>query len=62
MGKNWIHVQDGSSHDDNFDLTVTTDATATVGDTITVSGNITLDKDFGYGYFYPVLMENATVN
>jgi hypothetical protein len=59
MGKNWVHLQDGTEYNDSFDLTVTTDATATVGETLTFEGRITLDRDFGYGYKYDVLMEDA---
>lgn len=61
MGKNWLHVRDGSGSKaakDN-DLTVTTDATATVGDIVTISGIVSVDKDFGAGYAYPVIVENA---
>jgi predicted RNA-binding protein len=59
MGKNWIHIQDGSEFEGEYDLTVTTAGEAVVGDTITIEGKITLDKDFGYGYFYNVLMEEG---
>ena len=60
MDKNWIHLQDGTSSDKDFDLTATSpDLKATVGDTLTLEGKIILDKDFGYNYFYKVLMENA---
>jgi hypothetical protein len=59
MGKNWIHIQDGSEFDGSFDLTITTDQKVAVGDIITFEGKIVLDKDFGYGYFYNVLMEDA---
>jgi hypothetical protein len=59
MGKNWIHLQDGSEYDGNYDLTITTDATVTVGQTVTFEGKIALDKDFGYGYSYSVLMEDG---
>lgn len=61
MGKNWLHVRDGSGSKatkDN-DLTVTTDGTAKVGDVVTVSGVVAVDKDFGAGYAYPVILENA---
>ncbi len=61
MGKNWLHVRDGSGSKaakDN-DLTVTTDATAKVGDIVTISGIVAVDKDFGAGYAYPVIVENA---
>jgi hypothetical protein len=59
MGKNWIHIQDGSEFQGGFDLTITTDQKVAVGDIITLEGKIVLDKDFGYGYFYNVLMEDA---
>lgn len=59
MGKNWIHIQDGTDYNGDFDLTITTNSTLTVGDTVTVEGKITLKKDFGYGYFYEVIMEEG---
>ncbi len=61
MGKNWLHVRDGSGSKaakDN-DLTVTSDATAKVGDVVTATGVVSIDKDFGAGYAYPVIVENA---
>jgi len=59
MGRNWIHVQDGSEYNGAFDLTITTDSELAVGDTVTFEGRITLKKDFGYGYFYDVIMEDG---
>ncbi|MBE3085334.1 MAG: hypothetical protein IMZ64_03835 [Bacteroidetes bacterium] len=59
MGKNWVHIQDGTEFEGGFDLTITTDKQASVGETITFEGKIVLDKDFGYGYFYNVLMEDG---
>lgn len=59
MGKNWIHIQDGSEFQGGFDLTITTDQQVSVGDTVTFEGIIALDKDFGYGYYYNVLMEDG---
>ena len=59
MGKNWVHLQDGTESEGLYDLTVTTDKEVSVGDVITFEGKIALDKDFGYGYFYSVLMEDA---
>ena len=61
MGRNWVHIQDGSESDGKFDLTVTTDQSVTVGDVVTFSGEIALDKDFGAGYTYEVIMENAKI-
>lgn len=61
MGKNWIHIQDGTKEGKYYDLTVTTNATVKMGEIITVKGNITLDKDFGAGYAYDVIMEDALI-
>jgi hypothetical protein len=59
MGKNWIHIQDGTEFKGAYDLTITTDSQLTVGDTVTFEGKITLKKDFGYGYIYEVIMEDG---
>lgn len=61
MGKNWLHIEDGTGKAGAKDLTVTTTTSAKVGDTVLVSGPITLDKDFGYGYKYAVIMQGAKV-
>lgn len=62
MGKNWIHLQDGTDYNGEFDLTVTSDFQALLGTIVTVEGKIALDKDFGYGYEYSILMEDATIS
>jgi hypothetical protein len=59
MGKNWIHIQDGTKDGENFDLTITTLDKVTVGEVVTFEGTIALKKDFGYGYFYELIMEDA---
>lgn len=59
MGKNWIHIQDGTGDLNTADLTITTLDQVKVDDLVTFEGTITLDKDFGYGYFYALLMEDA---
>jgi hypothetical protein len=59
MGKNWIHIQDGSGDSGNFDLAVTTLDGMKMDDVVTFEGTITLNKDFGAGYFYEVIMEDA---
>jgi len=61
MGTNWIHLQDGSGSEGTNDLTVTTDTTVNVGDTVLVTGKLTTDKDFGYGYKYDLIIEEAKV-
>ncbi|MCX6291679.1 MAG: hypothetical protein NT126_07930 [Bacteroidetes bacterium] len=61
MKKNWIHIQDGTDFSGKFDLTITTDQEVKTGDNITAEGVISLDKDFGFNYFYEVLMEDAKI-
>jgi hypothetical protein len=63
LGTNWLHIQDGSGDatEGSNDLLVTSAAEAAVGDTVVVTGDIVLDKDFGAGYSYAVLMEDASL-
>lgn len=61
MGKNWIHLQDGTGTEDTHDLTVNTATNVEVGDTVLVSGVLVIDRDFGYGYQYDVIIEDARV-
>lgn len=61
MGKNWIHLRDGSGSaaDNTHDLLVTTTEQAAPGDVLTVDGVVRTDKDFGAGYAYKVMIEEA---
>jgi len=63
MGKNWIHLRDGtgSAADNTNDLIVTSKEEAKVGDVITVKGVVRTDKDFGAGYSYKAIVEEATL-
>ena len=61
MGKNWLHLRDGTGKEPSNDLTVTTQNRAKVGDTVLVEGVVTLDKDLGSGYQYDVIIEDAKV-
>lgn len=61
MGKNWLHIKDGTGAAGADDLVVTTDATANVGDTVLVDGVVATDKDFGSGYKYAVIVEDAKI-
>jgi len=63
MGKNWVHLRDGtgSAADDTNDVLVTTMNQAKVGDVMTVKGIVHTNKDFGAGYSYKVLIEEATL-
>ena len=59
MDRNWVHLQDGTSDAGNYDLTITTTEEATPGEVATFEGKIVVNKDFGSGYAYDVLMEDA---
>jgi sporulation protein YlmC with PRC-barrel domain len=63
MGKNWLHLADGTGSPANkdHDITVTTSQVAAVGDVVLVNGVLNTDRDFGAGYAYPVIVEDATV-
>jgi hypothetical protein len=63
LGKNWLHLQDGTGDAaaKTNDLTVTSMATASVGDVVTATGVVAVDKDFGAGYAYPVILEDAQI-
>lgn len=63
LGRNWIHLQDGSGSAENRtnDLTITTGDDVKLGDVITVQGVLGIDKDFGAGYAYAAILENARV-
>ncbi len=63
MSRNWIHLRDGSAGQAGAnDLTVTTDDRAQVGDTVVVKGRVGVNRDFGFGYRYDVMLESATVD
>jgi starvation-inducible outer membrane lipoprotein len=55
MGRNWVHIRDKSGKD----LTITTNSVVNVSDAVAFKGKITLEKDFGAGYKYDVIMEEA---
>lgn len=61
MGKNWLHVKDGTGASGTDDLVVTTSVAAKVGDKVLVNGKVAADKDFGSGYRYDVIVEDAEV-
>jgi hypothetical protein len=63
MKTNWVHIQDGTSYHGNFDLTITThDAiNFAIDDVISFKGKLILNKDFGAGYQYDYLLEDAII-
>ncbi|HET7502888.1 MAG TPA: hypothetical protein VFK02_17825 [Kofleriaceae bacterium] len=62
LGRNWVHLQDGTGAPGTNDLMVTTSATVTRGDVVVARGNLATNKDFGAGYSYPVLVEDARID
>ena len=61
MDRNWVHIQDGTEYEGQFDLTATTALEFEVGNIVTIEGTVSTDKDFGYGYVYDILLENAVL-
>ncbi len=61
MKKNWIHLKDGSPNSSQHDFVATSVMETKEGEIIVIEGKIILDKDFGSGYFFNVLMEDGKV-
>jgi hypothetical protein len=63
MGRNWLHLRDGSgsAEKQDNDITVTTTDVVAKGDVVTIRGKVALDQDFTAGYAYPVMIEGAKV-
>lgn len=61
MGKKWFHLQDGTGSKGVLDLVLTSDNDANAGDTVLVTGVLVLGKDFGQGYKYDVIIEDAKI-
>lgn len=61
MGRNFVHVQDGTGDATSNNLIVTSTQTANVGDQVTVTGKVVVNRDFGSGYSYPLLLEEASI-
>ena len=62
MGRNFVHVQDGTGDASSNNLIVTSKQTANVGDQVSVSGVVVVNRDFGSGYMYPLLIEEASIS
>jgi len=59
MGRNWIHLQDGSK--DDFDMVITSNTFVPEGKDITIKAVVSLNRDFGAGYKYDLILENGTL-
>lgn len=63
MKRDWVHLGDGTGNEQKLtDDLVFTAPTSTIkaGDKVLAKGTVAVDKDFGYGYFYPVIIEKST--
>ena len=61
MDRNWVHLMDGTKGENRSDLTFTTMDVVKVGDTVTFEGILALDREFGAGYVYPLVVEDAVL-
>ncbi len=61
MNKNWLHIQDNSVNAEGkkYDLTITTMEEVQLGEVVILEGKIAINKDFGAGYKYEVILEDA---
>lgn len=61
MDRNWVHLKDGTSDEGKSDLTFTTLIEVKVGDIVTFEGVVALNKEYGAGYVYPIIVEGAAL-
>ena len=63
MGRNWVHIQDGTGNpmENTHDLVVTTKAEPKLDSVVTVEGTLHANKDFGAGYKYNAIIEDAEI-
>ena len=57
MSRNWIHLKDGSR--DDYDLVITSNIFVKEGEVITMKAKVSLNKDFGAGYKYEMILEDG---
>lgn len=61
MKLNWFHLQDGTDHEGVYDLTLTTTSEVAVGQSVVLTGKVSLNKDFGAGYVFDVIVEEVKI-
>ena len=59
MNRNWIHLKDGTK--DDFDMVITSNTFVPEGNDVTLKGIVSLNRDFGAGYTYELIIENAVL-
>ena len=62
MRRNFVHIKDGTGSAGTDKLIITSQQTANVGNSVTITGTVVLGTDFGMGYSYPLLVEKATIS
>lgn len=62
MGRNWIHIQDGTGSNNDFDLMITSPDSVKSGDIVVVEGTVEINQDFGAGYSYQVMLSNGKIH
>jgi len=62
MGKNFIHIQDGTGAEGTNDIIVTSQQTANLGDELEIEALVITNRDFGMGYSYAVILEEGTLS
>ena len=63
MKLDWVHLGDGTGNEKKLtdDLVFTASGTTLKqGDKVIAKGKVIVDKDFGYGYFYKVIIQDAS--
>ncbi len=63
MGKNWVHLQDGTGNpmNNSHDLVITTTEKPEEGAIVTMQGKVVVNQDFGFSYQYDLLIEQAKI-
>ncbi|MEJ2584795.1 MAG: hypothetical protein P8Z38_07050 [Robiginitalea sp.] len=59
LGRNWLHLKDGTA--DSEDLVMTSMDAVDPGSEITIRAIVSLNRDFGAGYSYEVLLEDGAI-
>jgi hypothetical protein len=61
MNRNWVHLKDGTGEKGSDKIVFRSeDQVAQVGSIVTAEGRLETERDFGYGYRYEVLVEDAS--
>jgi hypothetical protein len=61
LERNWVHIQDGTGEGNEVGRIVfTSKELPKVGDVVTARGVVSVDKNFGSGYVYAIIVENAS--